>query len=68
MLGVSPELVVSPDKRDGIRQARAEQMAAQQRAMALNQAADTANKLAAARTDGPNALTDATALFSGYTQ
>ena len=68
MLGVSPELVLSPDKRDAIRQARAEEMAAQQKAMAMNQAADTANKLAGAKTDGPNALTDATALFSGYTQ
>jgi len=68
MLGVSPELVISSDKRDAMRQARAEQMAAQQKAAAMNQAADTANKLAAARTDGPNALTDATALFSGYTQ
>ena len=68
MLGVSPELLAPDEKRDAIRDARAKQIAEQQKAAAANQAADTAQKMASAKTNEPNALTDATALFSGYTQ
>ncbi len=67
MLGVNPEIIVPDDQVQAIRQQRAQQQAAQQQAAMLNQAADSAQKLAAAKTDQPNALTDATALFSGYT-
>ena len=67
-LGLPAQIIVPEDKVKAIRQQRAQaQQAAQQSAM-LNQQADTANKLAAAKTGGdPNALTDLTRAFSGYT-
>jgi hypothetical protein len=67
MLGVDPEMVVPNDKVQAIRQqrAQAQQQAAQQEQ--ANQAADTAQKLASAKTDQPSALTDVTRNFSGYT-
>lgn len=67
MLGVDPEMVLPTDKVQAIRQqrAQAQQQAAQQEQ--ANQAADTAQKLASAKTDQPSALTDVTRNFSGYT-
>lgn len=68
MLGVDPELIVPNDKVALIRKQRADQQAAQQKAAMMNQAADTAQKAAAAPTQNgaSNALQDATAAFSGY--
>ena len=65
-LGLDPQILVPADQVQAIRQQRAQaQQAAQQSAM-LNQAADSAQKLAAAKTNEPNALTDVTRMFSGY--
>lgn len=68
MLGVDPELIVASDKVALVRKQRADAQAAQQKAAMMNQAADTAQKAAAAPTQGgaSNALQDATAAFSGY--
>lgn len=67
MLGVDPQLIIPDDQVQAMRQARAQQQAAQQQLAAQNQAADTAQKLASAKTDTPSALTDVTSQFSGYT-
>lgn len=81
MLGISPSLVVGNDKVALIRQGRAEQQAAAQKAAMANQAADTTQKLANSPTNGNNALSalvaggglvktgpqDPTRSFSGYT-
>ncbi len=66
-LGLDPQIMVPNDQVQALRQQRAQaQQAAQQSAM-MNQGADTAQKLAAAKTGEPNALTDVTRAFSGYT-
>ena len=66
-LGLDPQIIVPADQVQAIRQQRAKvQQQAQQAAM-MNQGADTAQKLAAAKTGEPNALTDVTRAFSGYT-
>lgn len=81
MLGISPSLVVANDKVALIRQGRAEQQAAAQKAAQANQQADTMQKLGNAPTNGNNALSalvsggglvktgpgDPSAGFSGYT-
>lgn len=67
MLGVDPELVVPGDRVAMIRQARADQQQAAQQAAMMNQGADTAAKLGGINTARPNALTDVTRAFSGYT-
>ncbi|CAB4182835.1 Head-to-tail connector protein, podovirus-type [uncultured Caudovirales phage] len=65
ILGVPPDLIVPSDQVAMVRQSRAE--VAQQKAMleAGNVQADTANKLAGAKTSEPNAL-DMLNQFSGY--
>ena len=67
MLGVDPELIVPGDRVAIIRKQRAEQQAAMQQAAMMAQGADTAQKLGSIDTSKPNALTDATRAFSGYT-
>lgn len=67
MLGVDPKLIVPGEQVAIIRQQRAEQQAAAQQAAAMQQGADTAKALSQANTDGANALTDITQMFSGYT-
>jgi hypothetical protein len=66
MLGIDPELIVPGEQVALIRQQRAEMMAQQQAAAQAQQEAATAKDLASARTDQPNALTEATGMFSGY--
>ncbi|MFV0602035.1 MAG: portal protein [Brachymonas sp.] len=65
--GVDPELVVPSDKVALIRQQRAEAAQAQQQAAMMEQAAAVAQKLGTVDTSQPNALTDVTRAFSGYT-
>jgi len=65
-LGLDPEIITSDDKVEAIRQQRAQQQAAQAQAEQIQQAADTAHKLAGAKTGEQNALTDVTSAFSGY--
>lgn len=67
MLGIDPEMIVPGDKVALIRQQRAEAAAAQQQAAMLQQGADAAQKLGSVDTTKPNALTDITRAFSGYT-
>lgn len=66
MLGIDPELIVADDKVALIRKQRAATQAAQQKMAMAESAANTANKLGNTPTTGSNALTDATAAFSGY--
>ena len=67
-LGLPPQIIVPEDQVQAIRKQRAQAQQAAQQSALLNQQADTANKLAAAKTGGePNALTDMTRAFSGYT-
>jgi hypothetical protein len=66
MLGVTPEIFKSDEDVQAIREQRAQQAQAAQQAALINQGADTAQKLAAAKTSEPSALTDATRAFSGY--
>lgn len=65
-LGIDPRILVPADQVKALRQARAQQAQQAQQAALINQGADTAQKLAGARTDQPNALTDVTRAFSGY--
>lgn len=67
MLGVDPEIIVPGEQVALIRKARAEAQAAQAQAAAMQQTADTAKSLAAAKTDQPSALTNVIDMFSGYT-
>ena len=67
MLGIDPEMIVPGDKVALIRQQRAEAAAAQQQAAMLQQGADAAQKLGSVDMTKPNALTDITRAFSGYT-
>jgi hypothetical protein len=66
MLGIDPELIVPGDKVAMIRKQRAEAAQAQQQAAMLAQGADVAQKLGSVDTSKPNALTDVTRAFSGY--
>jgi hypothetical protein len=67
-LGLPAQIMVAEDQVQALRQQRAQAQQAAQQSALMNQTADTANKLAAAKTGGePNALTDATRAFSGYT-
>lgn len=65
-LGIDPSILVPDDQVQAIRQQRAQQQAAAAQSAMLNQGADTAQKLASANTSEPNALTDVTRAFSGY--
>lgn len=67
ILGVDPQLIIPDDKVALIRQQRQQAAQAQQQMAMLQQGADTAKNLAAAKTDQPSALTDITRQFSGYT-
>lgn len=67
MLGVDPKLIVPGEQVAVIRQQRADEQAAMQQAAVMQQGADTARTLSQANTDGANALTDITQMFSGYT-
>lgn len=67
MLGVDPKLIVPGEQVAIIRQQRAEQQAAAEQAAMVQQGADTAKTLSQANTEGANALTDITQMFSGYT-
>ena len=67
-LGIDPQIIVPENVVRDLRQQRAEAAQQAQQAALLNQGADTAQKLAAAKTGGePSALTDVTRAFSGYT-
>lgn len=65
-LGVDPEVLLSDDAVSMIREARAQQAQQAQQSALMNQAADTAQKMAAAKTGEQNALTDVAGMFSGY--
>lgn len=67
ILGVDPELIVPGERVALIRQERAQAQQAAQQSALINQSADTAQKLGSVDTSSPNALTDATRAFSGYT-
>lgn len=66
-LGLDPQIIVPADQVEALRQQRAQAQQAAQQSALMNQGADTAQKLAAAKTGEPNALTDVTRAFSGYT-
>lgn len=65
-LGLDPQIVVPADQAQAIREQRAQAQAQAQQAALAEQQATTAAKLASAKTDQPNALTDATRAFQGY--
>ena len=67
-LGVDPELIISTEDATVVREERAKQQAAAERSAALNQTADTAQKLGTVQTKGgaSNATNDIMSLFSGY--
>jgi len=64
MLGVDPELIVSDDKVAQIRQARAQQQQAAQKAQQDNLNSQTAKNLGQTPTTGGNAASDVMNLFS----
>ena len=66
-LGLDPQIIMPADQVQALRAQRAQAQQAAQQAALANQGADTAQKLAAAKTSEPNALTDVTRAFSGYT-
>lgn len=67
-LGIDARLLRAPDQVQMIRQGRAQQAQQAQQIAQMEQAAGAAQKLAAAPTgSAPNALTDITQAFSGYT-
>jgi hypothetical protein len=66
-LGVDPRILLGDDKVAALRQQRAQAQQQATQAAMMNQGADTAQKLASAKTTDPSLLTDATAAFSGYT-
>lgn len=65
-LGVSPRLLVAGEQVALIREARAKVEQEQAAQQAANLQADTANKMAAAKTGDKSALTDLLNQFSGY--
>lgn len=65
-LGVDPDLLVSKEEADAIRQARARQQQQQERMAMIQQAAATAKDLSATDTTSQNGLTDVAGMFSGY--
>ena len=65
-LGLDPQIVVPADQAQAIREQRAQAQAQAQQAALAEQQATAAAKLASAKTDQPNALTDATRAFQGY--
>ena len=67
-LGIDPELIRTEDEVAGMRQARAEQQAAMQKAALAEQASKTAKNLAGSDMSTDNALTNVVRGFSGVTQ
>ena len=66
MLGVDPNLITPSEKLAIVRKDRADAQAAAQKAAALQQGAEAAQKLGNTPTSGQNALTDVISQFSGY--
>lgn len=66
-LGLDPQIIVPDEEVQAIRSQRAEAQKAAQQAALVNQGADTAQKLASAKTGDQSVLTDVTRAFSGYT-
>ena len=66
MLGIDPELIVPNDQVAMIRNARAQAAAAAQQQAQVAQAAATAKDAAIAGGGGPEGLTNAMSMFSGY--
>lgn len=67
-LGVNPKIVNDADKVAALEQAQAQQAQQAQQLAAAEQASKTAKNMADSPTGGdPNALTDVTRAFSGYT-
>ena len=65
-LGLDPQIIIHADQAQAMREQRAQAQAQAQQAALAEQQASTAQKLASAKTDQPNALTDATRAFQGY--
>ena len=66
MLGVDPSVIVADDRVAIVRKQRAALAQQQVQQQQVAQAAETAAKLASAKTNEPNALTDTISHFSGY--
>jgi len=65
-LGVTPAILIPKETAEAIRQQRAHAQQEAQQSALLEQAASTAQKLAAAPTDQPNALTNVMSGLTGY--
>ena len=65
-LGVTPAILIPKETAEAIRQQRAQAQQEAQQSALLEQAASTAQKLAAAPTDQPNALTNVMSGLTGY--
>jgi hypothetical protein len=65
-LGIDPELILGDEQVQSIRDSRAQAQAQAQKAANLEQSANVAQKLGSIDTSQPNALTDVTSQFSGY--
>lgn len=66
MLGTDPNLIVGDEKVAIIRQGRAQQQAAMQKAAMAQAGAETAKTMSETDTGGENALTDLMGQFQGY--
>lgn len=66
MLGIDPTLIVADDKVAIIRKQRAKANAATQQQQQMAATAETAAKLASAKTSEPSALTNVIGAFQGY--
>jgi hypothetical protein len=66
-LGTDPRILLAQDKVEAIRAQRADAQQKMAQSAMMNQGADTAQKLASAKTDQQSVLTDVTRQFSGYT-
>lgn len=65
-MGVDPRFTTSDDDLGSIREQRAKQAEAAQQSALMNQGADTAARLATAKTDESNGLTDMMRNLTGY--
>lgn len=65
-LGVDPDLLVSKEQADALRNARAQAQAKQEQMAMIQQAAATAKDLSATDTTSQNGLTDVAGMFNGY--
>lgn len=66
-LGIDPKLIISDEQANAARESRAHAQAQAQKEAQMQQAAKTASTLASTKTNEPNALTDITHAFTGYT-